>query len=86
MRRLAEDTQRGAEEAQVQIWRSYTPEQRLAAACALMTFVRRLVEEAIRERHPGLSDDEVRIHFLRRAYGEDIAARVAAYCRGVVHA
>lgn len=63
----------------MRIWRSWTPEQRLQAACNLMTFVRRRVEAAIRTQNPNLSHDEIRIQFLRRAYGEDIAARVARY-------
>lgn len=83
---LADDTQLAAEETQVRIWRSWTPEQQIEAACNLLTFVRQRVNEAIREQYPNLSDDEVRIHFLRRAYGEDIAARVARYQGLVVEA
>jgi hypothetical protein len=79
MERLAKDTRLEAEEVQLGIWRSWTPEKRLESACRLLELVRRRVEQAIRDQHPGLSDDEVRLHFLRRAYGEEIAARVARY-------
>ena len=79
MRPLARDTHPDAAEAQVRIWRSWTPEERLAAACNLLGFVRQRVEQAVRAQYPHCSDDEVRIHLLRRAYGEEVAARVARY-------
>ncbi len=79
MKPLARDTHPEAEEVQIRIWRSWTPEKRLESACNLLEFLRRRVDQAIRDQHPNISDDEVRIHFLRRAYGEAIAARVARH-------
>ena len=76
---LAKDTHPEAEEVQIRIWRSWTPEKRLENACNLLELVRRRVEQAIRDQHPHITSDEVRIHFLRRAYGEEVAARVARY-------
>ena len=79
MKPLARDTHPDAEEVQIRIWRSWTPEQRIETACRLLESVRRRVDQAIREQYPDISDDEVRIHFIRRAYGEELAARVARY-------
>lgn len=79
MEQLARDTHPDAEEVQIRIWRSWTPEKRLEIACNLLEFVRRRVDQAIRDQYPHISDDAVRIHFLRRAYGEETAARVARY-------
>jgi hypothetical protein len=79
MKPLASDTTPEAEEIQVSIWRSWTAEKRLETACNLLEFVREQVHQAIRDQYPNASDDEVRIHFLRRAYGEETAARVARY-------
>ncbi len=79
MNSLSRDTHPEAEAVQIRIWRSWTPQERLQAGCQLTEFLRRRVRQAIREQHPNLSDDEVRIHFLRRAYGDDLAARVAQH-------
>jgi len=76
---LANDTSPEAERVQIGIWRSWTPEKRLEVAGDLTEFVRRRVEQSIRERYPNLAERDVQIHFLRRAYGEGIAARVARY-------
>lgn len=79
MKPLARDTHPDAEKVQIRIWRSWTPEKRVESACRLLEFVRRRVDQAIRDQYPHASNDEVRIHFIRRAYGEELAARVARY-------
>ncbi len=76
MRPLTEDTHPEAEQVQIEIWRSWTPEKRIACAASLMVTVRQTVEQAIRAQHPEFSEAERRIEFLRRAYGEEIANRV----------
>ena len=86
MKPLAADTPLEVEEVQVRIWRSWTPEKRLETACNLLEFLRRRVNQAIRDQHPNASDDEIRIHCLRRAYGEETAARVAGFLAGPVDA
>ena len=79
MKPLADDTDRRAEEVQIEIWRSWTPQEQLEHACNLIVLARQRVEQAIREQHADLRDVEVRLHFLRRAHGADIAARVGRY-------
>lgn len=79
MRRLAGDTSAKAEEVQLAIWRSWTPQERIERACDLIEFVRRRVRSAIRERYPLISEPQARIQFLRRAYGDELADRVARH-------
>ena len=71
------DTSPEAAEVQFRIWRSWTPEQRLASACELSASVRRLAEQAIRRQHPEASDAHVQVRLLRRLYGRDLARQIA---------
>lgn len=70
------DTSADAVAVHLQCIRAMTPQERLRKGCALTNRGRRLAKEAIRRRHPGATEDEVRFHFLAIAYGDAVAEDV----------
>lgn len=57
------------------------PEGRVAAAFAASELAREAVTAGVRMRHPEYDEARVREEVLRRVYGDDLAARVAAATR-----
>lgn len=56
--------------------RALTPAERGRILVSLTTGVRRMAELGIRQRFPGISEDEVRVRLAVRLYGRSLAARV----------
>jgi hypothetical protein len=52
------------------------PERRLEAAMRLSRGVRELAIAGIREVHPDVSDDELRVRLTVRLYGPEVAKRL----------
>ncbi len=59
-----------------ELLRAQSPAARLQQAASLTRAVRQLAEAGIRQRHPGASDDEVRVRLTVRLYGRDTAVRL----------
>jgi hypothetical protein len=69
------DTSPQRRDRYLELLRALTPAQRLARAADLSDSVRELAEAGIRQRHPGASDEEVRVRLVVRLYGREFAAR-----------
>ncbi len=50
------------------------PEQRVAMAVEMSEAVRQVARDGIRMRHPGYSDEEVRLTSIRLLLGDDLFA------------
>lgn len=59
--------------------RATPPRERLARALRLSEQVREATMTDVRRQHPGASEAEVALAFIRRVYGEKIATRFAAH-------
>jgi hypothetical protein len=58
------------DDAQVEIYRTWTPEQRIEAGCREMLFVRRLLSGVLREEHPDWPEEQVKREVAKRILGE----------------
>ena len=56
--------------------RAQAPYQRLAQAVALTRMTRQLALAGIRQRHPGVSEEEVHARLIVRLYGRRVAERL----------
>jgi hypothetical protein len=56
--------------------RAMEPWQRLRTAASLSKGVRRLAEAGLRMRHPGASDQEIRVRLVVRLYGRPAGIRL----------
>jgi len=70
------DTSAAASAQYFELLRRAEPHERLRAAVALTSGVRALAEAGIRARHPGLSDEELRVRLAVRMYGREVVAKV----------
>jgi hypothetical protein len=61
-----------------ELLRAQEPWQRLRTAIALSSAVRQLAEAGLRMRHPGASDQELRVRLAVRLYGRAAAIRLFA--------
>jgi len=59
-----------------ELLRAMTPEARLEAAMGLSRAVRELAIAGIQRRHPGVSDEELRVRLTVRLYGRSCAERL----------
>ena len=73
---LSRDTSRQAEEMQVELWRGMSPLSKVQAVSALTRSVLQLSLAGIRQRFPGATDSECKIHLARLTLGPELAARV----------
>jgi hypothetical protein len=71
-----QDTSPAASARYHELLRAMPPERRLEAAMRLSEGVRELAIAGIRERHPGIGDDELRVRLTVRLYGRAVAARL----------
>jgi len=76
------DTSPDALAAQLASIRDMRPLDRFRAGCALTGRGRRLAMAALRRRHPSASADEIRLRYLRLAYGEQLATDVGRWLEG----
>lgn len=74
------DTSEEAFAIQLDCLRRMSPRERVQKACDLSRRLRNMAMDAIRRRHPELSDAEVRLMFIELTYGKDLADRVRESC------
>lgn len=67
------DTSSDALEVQLDGLRRMTPQQRIEKMCAMSRRVKNMAFDAIRRRHPGLDEEEVRLLFIELTYGKSLA-------------
>jgi hypothetical protein len=73
------DTSADASAVQLDCLRRMTPQQRLQKTVAISSQVRKMAFDAIRRRHPELSDDQVQLRFIQLAYGDELATDFARW-------
>ena len=73
---LARDTDRSAQAAQIEIFRSMPPWRKLELLGECCENTRALLEAGLRFRFPDSSDAEIRRMLLELMLGEEIAARI----------
>jgi hypothetical protein len=73
------DTTPRAMERYLERLRATPPRARLARALRLSAQVRAATMSDVRRGHPGATEQELAVEFLRRTYGDDIAARYVAH-------
>ena len=78
MRTQSEDTCPQAERVQIELLRNASVARRAAIAFSLTQTVVELARQAIRRRHPGLSEQEVMLRFVALHYGPDLAEKLRA--------
>ena len=64
---------------QIELLRAAGPARRLARARSLTASVIGLSRQAIRNRHPGASDQEIMLRFVEVHYGKYLADQVRAH-------
>lgn len=70
--RVAHDTSSDAQDRQDQVFRAMSPEQRIAMAVEMSEVAFRMAADGIRLRHPGYSDEEVRLTGIRLRIGDGL--------------
>jgi hypothetical protein len=68
------DTTAEAQRRHDDVFRAMTPEQRVAMAVEMSETAFRLAEDGIRMRHPGATDEQVRVAALRLRLGDELFA------------
>ncbi len=61
---------------QVEVWRRMGPEGRIGRAIAMSEALRETVRAQLRAAHPDWDVAELRLAFIERVYGPEMAARV----------
>lgn len=72
----AEDTTREAHEAQLAAYRRMGGAGRAAIVFRLNELARKAAESGIRDRHPGYSDEQVRLALARLRLGDELTRAV----------
>ena len=72
------DTTPEAERVQTELLRGMTIARKLALVDGVISFGRTLAMMGIRQRHPGLTPDELETHYVRLVLGPALAERVFA--------
>ena len=70
------DTSRLVDRMQLDRLRRMTPTEKASALTALTKAVQDLAMAGLRERHPGATDDELRLRLAERILGPELVARV----------
>lgn len=65
------DTTEEAEKIQLEIILSKTNEERFLMGIEMIDSVRQIVANSIREKHPGISETELKVEMFRRYYEND---------------
>ena len=73
MRTLSADTDPDAESVQIELLRQAGTARRAGMALSLSAQVIDLAYRAIRRSLPGATEEEVRLRFVERHYGEELA-------------
>lgn len=72
------DTSPRARERYFERLRAASPRERLQRALRLSEQVREATMSDVRRQHPGASEEEIAVAFIRRVYGNELADRFAA--------
>lgn len=75
----AYDTSPEAEAVLIDLIRKKPPSERLRDAIAASNRVARQCKDAIRRRHPEISEDEVNLRFIELNYGAELAQKVRTF-------
>ncbi len=75
------DTTPEAEAVLIQLLRARPATKRLADAVAASNRVAEQCKDAIRQRNPGISEEEVGLRFIEINYGPELANKVRIYLR-----
>jgi len=70
------DTSPEAYRVQIEIFRKMSPEERLQRGSELSKFVRGLVADGVRHRHPTYTQEEVRLAVARIELGDELFLKV----------
>lgn len=73
------DTTQEAESVLIRMLRAKPAPARLSDAVAASNRVAQQCKEAIRRRHPELSDQEIGLRFIEINYGRELASKVRTY-------
>ena len=69
------DTSPEAAWRQVEVYRRMTPEQRFVISCEMNDALCARVANGVRQRHPELSDEEVRLAVIRICLGDELFSK-----------
>lgn len=73
------DTSPRAQARYLERLRATSPRARLERALRLSEGLRRATMADVKKQHPGASDNELAVAFLRRVYGNEVADRFLAH-------
>jgi hypothetical protein len=73
---MKKDTSSKAERIQIEIFRRVKPERKLELSFELSAFLRELIKEGVRNRHPEYSEEEVEFAVRKILLGEELFKRV----------
>ncbi|MCI0572813.1 MAG: hypothetical protein L0Y66_18840 [Myxococcaceae bacterium] len=73
---MDQDTVPERRDRYLELLRGLTPSQRLRKAADLSVTVRRLAETGIRQQHPDVTPEELRVRMVVRLYGREAAERL----------
>lgn len=76
MRPMLEDTSPKERARYFALLRALSLEQKAEIVASLNSAIRTLAETGIRERHPGISDEELRVRLAVRLYGREAGLRL----------
>ncbi|MDZ4844618.1 MAG: hypothetical protein SH857_03610 [Chitinophagales bacterium] len=72
------DTTEEAEKMQLEIILSKTNEERFLMGIEMIDSVRLIVANSIREKHPGISETELKVEMFKRYYENDFSPKQLA--------
>lgn len=70
------DTSQQVLQVQLEGFRRMSPAERISRICALSQQIKAMSFAAIRRRHPGISNADVRLKFIELTYGIELAKDV----------
>lgn len=79
MKTLSRDTHPKAEEVLIGLIRKASVAKRISRMHSLTRTILRLSKRAIAKAHPGLSEQELNMLFVKIHYGEELANRLQTY-------
>ena len=79
------DTHRDIETIQISMIRRESIAKKASQMCSLSQSIRQLSKRAIKRANPTLSEQELRLLFIRYLYGSDLADRFSDYLIGITN-
>jgi hypothetical protein len=81
---MKKDTSSKAERIQIEIFRRVKPERKLELSFELSAFLRELIKEGVRNRHPEYSEEEVEFAVQKILLGEELFKRVYPHFKDIL--